>query len=68
MVKLTRLRGDKFVLNCELIETMESTPDTVISTINGKKIIVSETVEEIVEKVMQYKRKLCINVNILEES
>ena len=38
---MTRLRVD-FVLNCELIETMESTPDTVISTINGKGFIVSK--------------------------
>jgi len=58
MIVLTRLNGTNFVLNCELIETVEATPDTVISTTNGKKIVVSETVEEIVEKVIQYKRKI----------
>lgn len=58
MIRLTRLNGSNFVLNCELIETVESTPDTVISTVNGKKYIVSETIEEIVEKVIQYKRNI----------
>ena len=52
------LNGWSFVLNCELIETVEATPDTVISTINGKKFIASETVEEIVERVVQYKSRV----------
>jgi len=58
MIKLKRLNGTNFVLNCELIETVEETPDTVISTINGKKYIVMETIEEIVEKVIEYKRSV----------
>lgn len=58
MIKLTRLNGTNFFLNCELIETLEATPDTVISTINGKKLVVSESIEEIVEKVIQYKGKI----------
>ncbi len=58
MIKLRRLNGSYFVLNCELIETLEETPDTIISTINGKKILVAESIEEIVEKVLQYKRSI----------
>ncbi|MDQ2085887.1 flagellar FlbD family protein [Herbivorax sp. ANBcel31] len=58
MINVTRLNGSKFVLNCEYIETLEKTPDTVITTINGKKIVVAETVEEVVEKVIQYKSKV----------
>ena len=46
------------MLNCELIETIEETPDTVISTINGKKLVVVETLEEVVEKVLEYKRQI----------
>ncbi|TYQ13166.1 UNVERIFIED_CONTAM: flagellar protein FlbD [Acetivibrio alkalicellulosi] len=61
MINITRLNGSKFVLNCEFIETLEKTPDTVITTINGKKIVVTETIEEIVEKVIQYKRKISFN-------
>jgi flagellar protein FlbD len=67
MIKLTRLRGADFVLNCELIETLECTPDTVISIINGKKFIVSESIEEVIEKVVQYKRRLYVKMNCMEE-
>ncbi|MCX7841523.1 MAG: flagellar FlbD family protein [Clostridia bacterium] len=58
MIVLTRLNGTNFVLNCELIETIEATPDSVISTINGKKYVASETVEEIIKKVIEYKREI----------
>ena len=58
MIRVTRLNGTKFVLNCELIETVEATPDTVISNIHGKKYVVVETVEEVVEKVIEYKGKI----------
>ncbi len=55
MIRLTKLNRSSFVLNCELIETIESTPDTVISTINGKKYVVAESIDEVVDKVIQYK-------------
>ena len=58
MIKLTRLNKSTFILNSELIETVESTPDTVISTISGKKYVVSETIDEVVDKVVQYKGKI----------
>lgn len=66
MIELTNIRGNSFILNCDLIETLESTPDTVVSTINGKKYIVSESIEEIVDKVLEYKRKLCIDLSYVE--
>jgi flagellar protein FlbD len=58
MIKLTRLNGSTLVLNCELIESVESTPDTVVTTTSGKKFIVEETIEQIVDKVIQYKGKI----------
>lgn len=64
MIKLTRLNGSSFVLNCELIETVEATPDTVISTIHGKKLVVLEPVAEIVEKVIEYKGNILLAVKI----
>lgn len=59
MIKVTRLKSSQdseLVLNCELIETVEKTPDTVITLTNGKKLIVEESVEEIVRRVMDYRR------------
>ncbi|MCE5284781.1 MAG: flagellar FlbD family protein [Pelosinus sp.] len=60
MIKVTRLKSQDhdFVLNAELIETIEKTPDTVITLVNGKKLIVEETSEEIVRKVMDYRRAI----------
>ncbi|HHY70782.1 MAG TPA: flagellar FlbD family protein [Thermoanaerobacterales bacterium] len=58
MIELTRLNGKTFVLNAELIETMESTPDTVVTLTTDKKIIVLEKTDEIISKVIQYKRHI----------
>ncbi|HHV97734.1 MAG TPA: flagellar FlbD family protein [Clostridiaceae bacterium] len=58
MIELTRLDDSIFVINCELIETIEETPDTVISTTSGKRYIVKESIDEIIEMVIKYKRKI----------
>lgn len=58
MIKVTRFNGSKFVINCEWIETAESTPDTVITLINGKKYIVTESVDAIIAEVVEYKQKV----------
>ncbi|MDU4959901.1 MAG: flagellar FlbD family protein [Sporomusaceae bacterium] len=59
MIKLAKLKSqDEFILNAELIETIEETPDTVITLTNGKKLIVDEPMDGIVRKVMEYRRAL----------
>jgi flagellar protein FlbD len=60
MIKVTRLKSQDhdFVLNAELIETIEKTPDTVVTLVNGKKLIVEESVDEVVRKVMDYRRAI----------
>ncbi|MBA1333860.1 MAG: Flagellar protein FlbD [Firmicutes bacterium] len=58
MIKVTRLNGKEFVVNAEQIEFIESTPDTVISLISGKKIVVNESVEEIIDSVVKYKGRI----------
>ena len=55
MIRLTKLNKTSFVLNSDLIETMENTPDTIITLINGKKYVVTESIDEVVHKVIQYK-------------
>lgn len=57
MISLTRLNGQPFVLNALLIETVEATPDTVITTTTHKKYIVQEDVEEVVKRVTQFLAK-----------
>lgn len=58
MIELTKLNKKKFIMNCELIETIESTPDTVITLRNGKLYIVTEPPDEIVRMTIAYKQLL----------
>jgi flagellar protein FlbD len=55
MIKVTRLDHSELVVNAELIETVEATPDTVITLTSGKKLVVSEHVDEIIQRVMEYR-------------
>ena len=58
MIKVTRLNGSEFVLNADLIETVESTPDTIITLTTGTKLMVRESPDEIVNRVVAYKRRI----------
>ena len=63
MIKLTKSKSDgdkqgELILNAEMIETIEETPDTVITLNNGKKLLVEEPMEDVVRRVMMYKRAL----------
>jgi len=58
MIALQKLNGEQFVLNSDLIECIESTPDTLVTLSNGKKFLVSNTIEDIVRKAIKY-RQLC---------
>lgn len=61
MIEVTRLNGVKFSVNCDLIETVEETPDTVITLTNGKKFVVSENMEQIKNLVIEFKRQTYCN-------
>ena len=58
MISVTRLNDQPLVLNAELIKTVESTPDTLITLINGDRMMVKETMEEIVRKAVEYGRQV----------
>lgn len=60
MIKLKRLNGELIVVNNDLIETIEETPDTVLTLTTGKKILVEETVDEVVEKAAIFKNKVFV--------
>lgn len=61
MVRLTKMNKSEFILNTDLIETIEETPDTVITLTNGRKMVVLESAEQIIEKIIEYKRKIYIH-------
>ena len=58
MIDVTRLNGSKLVINADLIETVESTPDTLVTLTTGRKIMVTEAVEAIVRSAVAYRAKL----------
>ena len=64
MIKLTRLNGEEFVINGDLIEIVDANPDTVITLINEHKFVVREKIEEVIDKVIEYKRQAGLQVNI----
>jgi flagellar protein FlbD len=58
VIRLTRLNQVPLVINSDLIEHVEITPDTVIALTTGQKILVRETADEVIERVIQFRRAL----------
>ena len=58
MIDLTAMNNQDFILNADHIEKIEEVPETLITLTNGKKYIVLESVEEVIEKVISYKNKI----------
>lgn len=56
MIKLTRRNGNPFVLNAELIKFVEEVPDTIITLLDGERILVSESADVVVERSLEYCR------------
>ena len=61
MIELTKMNGATFLLNCDLIESIEENPDTIITLVNGKKFIVKERRQEVKNLVISYKRDIYVN-------
>lgn len=57
MIILTRHNGTSFAINDELIQTIEQHPDTTLKMTDGKVYIVSESVDEVIEKIVQFRRR-----------
>ena len=66
MIRLTRLNNEPFLVNCELIEFVDETPDTIISMMSGRKIVVSESSAEVKRLVIEYKQSLIHMKNIVD--
>ncbi|RKX25529.1 MAG: endoflagellar protein [Candidatus Zixiibacteriota bacterium] len=56
MIKVTRINDSELVINADLIEFVESTPDTMISLTTGKKIMVKESIDDVIHRVATFKR------------
>lgn len=58
MIYVTRLDDSELAVNAELIETVEQRPDTVITLTTGRKLVVRQSVAEIIERVITYRRQV----------
>ncbi|NPV58340.1 MAG: flagellar FlbD family protein [Actinobacteria bacterium] len=58
MIEVTRFHDEPAIINAELIEMIEARPDTIITMTTGRKIIVTESVEELVQKVIEYRQAI----------
>jgi len=58
MIEVTRLNGIPMMVNSDLIKIAESSPDTMLTLIHGEKLIVRESCDEVLEKVLQYRARL----------
>ena len=58
MIVLTKLRGERFTLNCDLIETITENPDTTILLTNGSLHFVKEPMQEVIDKTVEFRRRI----------
>ncbi len=66
MIYVTRLNGTTFALNPDLIEMMEETPDTVITLTGGNKYVVSESIDVLIERIAEFRRR-CLKICEVKE-
>lgn len=71
MIELHRLNGELFYLNSDLIETVESNPDTVVRLVNGHRYVVTEAREDVIGAVRDFRKAVsytCVPVNMTPDS
>lgn len=67
MIQLTRLNGERFALNTDLIERVEETPDTVLALIDGTRYVVREPIVDVIDRVIAFRARVVIAATNDEE-
>ena len=60
MIDVIRLDGEKYWVNPHMIESMDSTPDTTLTMLSGKKLVVKNSPQDIIDKIIAYRKKVGI--------
>ncbi len=68
MIQVTRLNNETFYVNPDQIEFIEETPDTVVSLESGRKLVVMESTQEIINRIVQYKQRVLAGYRFVENS
>jgi flagellar protein FlbD len=58
VILVHRLRGEPMFINCDLVESIESTPDTIVTMVDGRRLVVSESPDQVIERVRDYRAAL----------
>ncbi len=58
MIKVTRLGGKPFYLKSDLIESLEAVPDTTLQLTTGKRVIVTESAEDVIQRIVEFRRDI----------
>lgn len=67
MIRVTRLNQEEFYVNSDLIEFIEERPDTTIAMESGRKILVTESAEEVLRLILAYRRSILTNLPRVEQ-
>ncbi len=67
MITLTRLTGAQFALNPDLVERVDCTPDTVITLVDGTKYLVSESLQEVIDLVLEFRARIVAGASAYEQ-
>lgn len=68
MILLTRLNGDEIYLNPDLIERIEALPDTIVSLVDGKKYVASETPQELISRIVAFRAAVLVSAEAEAEA
>jgi flagellar protein FlbD len=68
MIVVTRLNGPQLAINADLIERAESTPDTVLTLIDGTKVLVCESVQTIIDLVREFRASILVAAKMIEDA
>jgi flagellar protein FlbD len=58
MIHLTRLNGTELIVNNDLVKTIEATPDTTLTLINGEKLMVKEPIDTVLERIIAFRQRV----------
>ncbi|MBZ0264414.1 flagellar FlbD family protein [bacterium] len=58
MIKVTRLDGTEIIVNSDMIEFVEATPDTILTLTDGKKVIVEQDPDDVVERIIHFRNRV----------
>ena len=63
MIVLHRLKGEDFFLNADLVESVEETPDTVVTLVDGRRIVVSDSAADIAKRIIEYRAAILVSAS-----